>query len=313
MPSTKAKTPRLGRGLSTLITAPPEVPVAAAGPAAAGAATPDATSDRIEYIPLSAIQPNPHQPRQHIDEAGLNRLADSIRNDGVMQPVILRPRSEAGAYDLVAGERRWRAAEHAGLDRIPAVIRDLTNQQLAEWALVENLQREDLNPIERAHAFQHLADQFNLSHDQIAQRVGIERSTVSNALRLLALSEEVQTLIARGLLSAGQARAIVGLVDTQQQLDLAKRAVRDALSVRQVEAAVRKAAQGQADPATGKTQQVNPRQAHLTDLADQISRQLGMKTAVRPARKKGAGAITIQFNSLEHFDQLLAKLGIETE
>jgi len=274
--------------------------------------------DRITYLRLSSIKPNAYQPRQAIDEAGISRLADSIRIDGVMQPIIVREKSP-GRYELIAGERRWRAVEMAGLDRVPAIVRDLTDQQAAQWALVENLQREDLNPIERAQAFQRLADQFKLSHDQIAKSIGIERSTVSNSLRLLNLCEQVQILLRQNILNAGQARAIASLVDDTQQLLLAKRAVRDAMSVRQVEAAVRKLIDdAPANPATASTtgdsaKSLSARQAHLADLADQISQQLGAKVAIKPARKKGAGSITIKFNGLEQFDQLLNRLGIDIQ
>ena len=332
--SRKSKPSRLGRGLSSLMATPVAVkPESGAtdGPPAPGVAEPgDSAADQeagngtatrresgagLEWLALDAVVPNPHQPRQHFDAKALARLADSIASDGVMQPIVVRVRPDALAdqprYELVAGERRWRAARLAGLERIPAVVRLLDDQQLAEWALVENLQREDLNPMERAEAFRRLAEGFGLSHDEVAQRVGLERSTVTNHLRLLRLDAEVASLVAQSVLSMGQARSLAGLEDVEAQRALAKRVVKEEMSVRQVEAAVR-AAQA---PATSSPESVAPdhRAAYLDDLEGQIRDQLGTKVMIKPYRKKGTGCLSIDFNSLEHFDDLLARLGVKTE
>lgn len=296
-------------------------PATAAGKAPLAPSTdlaPDAGSDdhsELHYILITTIQPNHHQPRQDFDQASLMRLAASIKADGLMQPVVLRRLTAATdpQYELVAGERRWRAAQLAGLTHIPALVRELNDQQQAELALVENLQREDLNPIERAKAFQHLAQNFQLSHDQIARRVGAERSTISNLLRLLELCDSVQLMVRQGHLSGGQARALAGLPDPAAQLALARRCVKEQLSVRQVEAAVRHAiaaAPGTAGPGTAAAP---PRSVHLTDLEQQIAQQLGTKVNIRPGRKKGTGQLTIQFFSIDQFEHLLARLGVETE
>jgi ParB family transcriptional regulator, chromosome partitioning protein len=371
---------RLGRGLSALMAK--SQPVAVAPPASdqatqpanasppserptAAPADPTATpsppadASAIQYIAVTDIQPNPHQPRQSFDPAALDRLADSIRRDGLMQPVILRRRPQAASgewqvasggsgeppsdtrhptpgnrqstpatrhstldtprYELVAGERRWRAAQHAGLDRIPAIVRDLDDAQLAEWALVENLQREDLNPIERAVAFRHLIDRFSLSHEQIAQRVGVERSTITNALRLLTLPEDVQQLIRMGQLSAGHARAIAGLSDAAQQSALARRTVRYDLSVRQVEANVRAISGGTSGDTSGggggasSPGSRNAAAGHVADLEDQLTKALGAKVKLRLGRKKGTGTLSIHFHSLEAFDALLERLKIKLD
>ena len=266
-------------------------------------------------LPLAAIVANPHQPRQKFDAASLQTLAESIRSDGLLQPIVVRPAGNAAAgaglrYEVAAGERRLRAAELAGLAELPAIVRELDDQQLAELALIENLQREDLNAIERAAGFQHLADRFQLSHDQIAQRVGVERSTVSNSLRLLGLCESARAMVQEGLLSGGHGKALAAMSDAGQQELVAKQAVRQGWSVRQVEAAVRRlvAAAGGEAASTSPT----ARSAHLADLEQQIGRQLGNKVRISSGRKKGTGTLAIRFSSLNEFDQLLTRLGVET-
>ena len=226
-----------------------------------------------------------------------------------MQPVVVRPVGKGG-YELVAGERRWRAARTAGLERIPALLRELDDRQLAEWALIENLQREDLNPIERAEAFERLGDGFGLSHEEIAARVGLERSTVSNLLRLLRLAGPVREMVVREALSMGQARALAGVDSPAEQQMLAERAVKEGMSVRQVEAAVKTLRQGGEVKAPAKKAL---RAAYLDDLERQIGEQLSTKVQIKTARKKGAGTLSIDFYSIDQFDELLAKLGVETQ
>lgn len=233
-----------------------------------------------------------------------------------MQPIVVRAAGEAsGRFELVAGERRWRAAKIAGLEQIPALVRDLDDQQLAEWALIENLQREDLNPIERAEAFARLGGQFAMSHEQIATRVGLDRSTVSNLLRLLTLAEPVQQLLRDDLLSMGQARALVGVADAGQQKSLAKQAVREGLSVRAVEQAARRLAlaAGKGDASTPAAVPMTPRSTHFKDLEQQIGEQIGTRVAIRTGRKKGTGRLTIEFYSVDQFDALLNRLGVTTD
>lgn len=354
MSAPKTKPSRLGRGLSALMAQPVRITTPAPGsgqgsasglgsspgsgggraritgsdmpPAteAAGAldisaapdhATPAGTA--LQLLPVGAIQPNPHQPRQRFDPASLESLAASIRREGVMQPIIVRTAHQGTngdrAYELVAGERRWRAGQLAGLTHIPALVRDLDDRQLAEWALVENLQREDLNPIERAEAFRSLTERFELSHAEVADRIGLDRSTISNLLRLLELEPSVRELVCDGLLSMGQARALAGLTEPALQKALAQRVVAEGLSVRAVEAAVKKAqARGAAPPHADQPRPAATglRAAHLADLEKQITDQLGSRVRIRSGRKKGTGAITIEFYSLDQFDTLLTKLGI---
>jgi ParB family chromosome partitioning protein len=205
----------LGRGLNALLR------------------TVETTTTGLEQVPVEVIDPSPFQPRRGIPEASLKELADSIRASGVVQPVLLRPAD--GRYQLVAGERRWRAARLAGLESIPAIVRDLADREALELALTENLLREDLNPLEVAHAYETLQEKFRLSHEEIADRLGLNRSTVTNTLRLLRLPAAIQEMLANGEISHGHARALLGLDSAAAQLRLAALVVKRGLSVRQVE------------------------------------------------------------------------------
>lgn len=270
------------------------------------------TQAGISYLPVASLRANRHQPRQQFDEPALKRLADSIKSEGIMQPIVARPDGpDTGRYEVVAGERRWRAAKLAGLSTVPVIIRDLNDRQLAEWALIENLQREDLNPIERAEAFSRLIDQFGLSHEETGARIGMDRSSITNHLRLLGLCGPVKELIREGLLSMGQARALVTLSDEAQQQMLAERAVRQGMSVREVEAAVRKLSESSS--ASSKPAGAAARAPYLADLEKQIAEQLGTKVALKPGRKKGTGTLSIEFYSLDQFDALVNQLGVKTD
>ena len=312
MSKSKTRAPRLGRGLSSLMAQPVQIESDGSESGAAVAiqkpSKPDAQAG-LTMLPLAAISANPHQPRQKFDTAALQTLAESIRSDGLLQPIVVRPAGD-GRYEVAAGERRLRAAELAGLAELPAIVRELDDQQLAELALIENLQREDLNAIERALGFQHLVDQFQLSHEQIAQRVGVERPTVSNSLRLLGLCDSVRRMVQDGPLSGGHGKALAALADAGQQELLAKQAIRQAWSVRQLETAVRRL-MGAADGEAAGTSPTG-RSAHLVDLEQQIGGQLGAKVRISAGRKKGTGTLAIRFSSLDEFDQLLARLGVET-
>jgi ParB family chromosome partitioning protein len=307
-------------------------PSAATDQASQPAPVPTDPANGLTNVPVTAIRPNPHQPRSKFDQQALERLAESIRTAGVMQPITVRPRNDTLAggvagersYELVAGERRWRAAQLAGLTHVPAIVRELDDRQVAEWALIENVQREDLNPIERAVAFRSLVEQFKLSHDQIAQRVGVDRSSISNLLRLLTLHPDIQQFVRDSVLSLGQAKALAALADHKHQLVVASRVIKSGLSVRQVESAVRDLvgalSQG-GDAGTGGhprfaasgTSEIKARAPHLQDLEQQIGQQLKTKVQVHPGRKKGTGSLVIHFYSLDQFDALLAKLGVQPE
>lgn len=336
----KTKKPRLGRGLSSLMNIPvsvtpinndtnhPASPIAQSPtdqsvkptqlPTQSSTSTqphPDttvqSTADNytLSYISLDAITPNPYQPRQQISDDTINQLAASIKQDGLMQPIVVRPTATPNQYQLVAGERRWRAAQTANLTQLPAIIHDLTDQQLAEWAIIENLQRQDLNPIERAHAFQRLIDNFHMTHDNIANRVGIERPTVSNSLRLLDLHEEIQLAITTNLLTAGHGRALLPITEPNTQLAIARRAIASAWSVRTTELTVRRLI-NTANP-TINARIPKARSPHLDDLEQQIAAALQTKVHIKTSRKKGSGSLIIEFYDLDQFDDLLKRLGID--
>ena len=222
--------PRLGRGLKSLISQP----VAVSSPPPETQPHNDKTQGLAE-IDIHLIDPNPHQPRSAIDPHTLLELASSIKSSGILQPVILRPAAN-GRYQLVAGHRRTEAAKIAGLTRIPALLRhDASETQQAEWALIENIQRQDLNPVERAKAYRSYVTSFKLTHHQAAERLGEDRATISNFLRILDLNPGVQDLVARGLLSAGHAKVLAGVSDPARQDSLANKTVADGLSVRKLE------------------------------------------------------------------------------
>lgn len=302
---------RLGRGLSTLMSGPAQ----ASGKAVAEKPDPNLQDDGVrgndqplQFIPLDDIEANPSQPRKRFDAAALTGLADSIRSAGVMQPVTVRRTSRGGKYELVAGERRWRAAKIAGFDSLPAIVRDLEDGEVAEWSLIENLQREDLNPIERAEAIGGLINRFGMSHEQVGERVGVERSTISNALRLLTLADEVQDMIRQGLLSAGQAKVLAGVTDLNHQRLVARQAVAKNWPVRRIEQAVRQDDSGVGGEAPGTSR---PRASHIADLERQIGEQLGTRVSLKSGRKKGSGTLSIEFYTYDHFETLLEKLGVK--
>ena len=216
-----AKRKALGRGLSALI---PDVPEPA---------TPGPGADAAGEIPIGELEPNPFQPRLHMDPARLNELTASIRESGIVQPILVRRHGER--YQIIAGERRWRAAQAAGLATVPVTLRDVPDAQLLELAIVENVQRQELTALEEAQAFQRLQDEFQLTQEDIARRVGRERSTIANTLRLLRLPRELRELVSQGKLDAGHARALLALDKQEDQLELGREAARKGLSVREVE------------------------------------------------------------------------------
>jgi ParB family transcriptional regulator, chromosome partitioning protein len=251
-------------------------------------------------IPIDRIRPNPRQPRQRMDQDELDSLAASIREHGVLQPILVTETLDG--YQLVAGERRFRASQQAGLERIPAVIRQLADRDQLELALVENLQRADLGPMEEAHAFQALVTDFAMTHDQVAQRVGRAKSTISNTLRLLDLEASVQEALLDGRLSAGHARAIGGL-PTEQQARVALSVVDQGFSVRQAEELVRRLREPRPAPAPAARRMPDP---DLERVEDDLRRRLGTKVTL--ARSRKGGRIIIEFYSDEELGQLYDRL-----
>ncbi len=278
----------LGKGLSALL---PELP-APAPPAPAPVAP--AVSDAA----VSELEPNPAQPRHHFDPAQLDELAASIRESGIVQPILVRRRGNR--YQLVAGERRWRAAQRAGLQRVPITVRDVPDERLLEVALIENIQREELTPIEEAQAYQRLLDASGQTQEQVAQRVGKDRSTVANALRLLRLPRDVQELVETRRLDAGHARALLALDTVEAQQDLAREAAGRGLSVREVEQRVARARAPKAAPA-GKRKDPNTAAAE-----ERLRAALGARVEI--SRRGRGGVLQIRFGSEDELNRLYEAL-----
>jgi ParB family chromosome partitioning protein len=295
----------LGRGLAALIPGAP----APGGPALVRRPV-EGARDGIRTIAVEEIHPSAGQPRTVFDDARLDELAASIKTQGIIQPLIVRARvgqGEGGGYELIAGERRWRAAQRAGLHEVPAVVRDVAPTQAFEMALVENLQREDLNPLEEAAGYQRLVEEFGYTQEQLSERVGKDRSTVANALRLLRLPEGVRALVAEGRLSMGHARALLGLEAAAAMEKLARRIVAGELSVRRVEELVRGArSDGKAAAAAAPAPLRRP-STNARDLAMRLTRSLGTRVEVVEVGQE-RGQIAIHYHSLDQLDALLERL-----
>ncbi len=255
--------------------------------------------DMVVHIPVDQVLVNPHQPRRHWDEERLQHLAESIRANGLIQPVIVRQMGEG--YQLIAGERRLRATKIAGKTTILAVIRQASEQQVVEWALVENIHRDDLDPIERAHAYRHYIDHFLLTQEQAALKLGEDRTTIANYMRLLDLPEEVRSLLSGGKISMGHARALLGIRDAKIMTELAQSIPDKHLTVRDIEKIVRNlnAQTHFAD------RPAEPRKPHIVDLEREMSQKLGTKVLIKPQGHKGhRGKIIIEFYNLDDFDRI---------
>ena len=292
----------LGRGLSALI--PQAAPPASA--AAVVVAPPEPApppKNGVVKLPIEAIRRDTLQPRRHFDEEKLRELSESIKAQGILQPVLVRKDGEG--FKLIAGERRWRASQLAGLHEIPAIIRDVTEVEAFELALVENLQRSDLNAMEEADGYHRLVEEFGLTQEQVAQRVGKERSTVANALRLLGLPEDVKRMVAEGALSAGHARALLGVPRLPEMTELAARVAARKLSVRDTEKLVQQAKGAKA----GSKEASAPKKAspQVKALTEEMQRLLGTK--VRLVEKgSGKGTIEVDFFSYDDLDRILKVL-----
>jgi ParB family chromosome partitioning protein len=272
------KRPALGRGLSALI---PDTPA-------------PAVTERALEVDSDLLRPNKFQPRTHMDDERIEELSRSIRANGMIQPIVVR-QVDSG-YEIIAGERRWRAAQRAGLLKVPVVVRDVPEERLLPIALIENIQREDLNPIEEAHAYRRLADEFHLTQEQIADAVGRDRSSVANFLRLLRLPQEVRSNLASGALSMGHARALLALSDEVSQLQLARDIVTGNLSVRETETLIRKA---QNPPAAKPEPQ---KDVHTRAAEDKLRLALG--TRVRIVRRGKGGKLEVDFANEDELQRI---------
>ena len=276
----------LGRGLDALL---------------GGAERKGRDEESLAQIAVASLRPGKYQPRTRMDEASLAQLADSIRARGVIQPIVVRPVGE-GQYEILAGERRWRAARLAGLDRVPAVVREVPDEAALGIGLIENIQREDLNPIEEANGLKRLIDEFKLTHDEVAQAIGRSRAGVTNLLRLLELAASVQAMVQEGRIDMGHARALLAL-GKSRQVELAERIAQQGLSVRETERLVQEASSG---PRPARTA------AHRLDadsrrLQEDLAESLGASVKLKP-RRGGKGSVVIDYSSLDELQGIVAKL-----
>jgi ParB family chromosome partitioning protein len=310
--ASKEKPRHLGRGLQSLLgpitmsTPSQEIPIPIAE---AGAKLPSYKDlrDSIRQLALASIQPNPYQPRTVWNEQELEELAESIRANGIIQPIIVRPAGDG--FELIAGERRVRAAKIAGLDTVPAIVRHATDEELLELALVENIHRSDLNPMERAQAYQRYVTEFSLSQSEAAQRLGENRSVVANYLRLLDLPEDIKRMLIEEQLSMGHARAILSLPTDDLRRKLANRAMAGRLSVREVEKLVRRYLTGSVQPRPASGQ----KPSHIVDLENRLTGQLGTKVSIETRRNGQRGRIVVEFYSLDEFERIIDGLGLTCE
>lgn len=342
---------RLGRGLGSLIPVPIKreetIPAANAADSApprsqpverthgADVADRNAPDQRVEstprdgqvasaehevvFVPLSSLRSGKYQPRTNMDQEAIHALAASIATSGLMQPIVVRrATSEPGAFEVIAGERRWRAMAHLGRTEAPVIIRQVEDQQAAELALVENLQREDLNPMDRATALRRLVEEFGLTHQEVGARVGLDRATVSNLLRLNDLDSTTAQMVRMESLTLGHAKVLLGITDAVRRASLAQRAVQGQWSVRQLEETL--ASEGanvprgtSRKPGTdgGRSMGGGITAAHIKDLETALQEHLSTRVSIKLGRKKGTGELRIQFFSLDEFDGLMQQIGFK--
>jgi len=291
---THDKRKALGRGLDTLL------PAARGIQASVPAAPQQPAGDSVREIPVEMIDRNPYQTRTHFDETALNELAESIKASGVVQPITVRQHS--GRYQLITGERRWLASQRAGKATVPAIVRQVSNEQAMEITIIENLQREDLNPVEQAHAYERLSREFGLTQEQMAQRTGKDRSSVANFLRLLKLPAETLKFVESNQLTFGHAKALMGMDSPESMLKLAQRAVQLSMSVRQVEGSVYNLMHP--EPAAAKPERVlDP---NVREAEQALQRSLGIRVQITD--RHGKGKIVLEYKTLEDFDRVLEAL-----
>lgn len=286
----------LGKGLDSLI--PDAVGEAKAKKEGPGSKASGDAGTQETLVKITAVEPNRKQPRKNFDEDSLQELADSIRQVGVIQPILVQDRQDH--YEIIAGERRWRAAKLAGLKEVPVIIRDYTEQEIMEISLIENIQREDLNPIEEAQAYKRLLTEFNLKQDEVAERVSKSRTAVTNSMRLLKLTDKVQQMVIDEMISTGHARALLGIEDPEEQYEMAQRIFDEKLSVREVEKLVKNLHK----PEKPKKKPDVTMQVIYQDIEDKLKQRLSTKVTVT-SKGEGSGKIEIEFYNHEDLDRLL--------
>lgn len=293
----------LGKGLDALLGAGVSIPAAEASAKESPATQAAIPADgKLVQLPVEWVQRGKYQPRRDMHPEALEELADSIKAQGVMQPIIVRPIGK-DKYEIIAGERRWRATQQAGLDKIPAVVRDVPDEAAIAMALIENIQREDLNPIEEAVALKRLQDEFELTHQEVAQAVGKSRTTVTNLLRLIALDDEVKKMLEHGDLEMGHARALLSLTPEQQR-EVARQIVGKGMTVRQAEALVRKLQKEREQGTISAKPQIS---ADIKRLQTELSETLGAGVAIQHTAK-GKGKLVITYNNLDELDGILSHI-----
>ena len=280
----------LGKGLDALL-----------GQHSGGDVTAAGSSEELRHLPIDLLKRSPYQPRTDFKQEALQELADSIKTQGVVQPIVVRPLGQSDKFEIIAGERRWRASQLAGLQEIPAVVRRIDDQGAMCLALIENIQREDLNPMEQARALQRLMKEFELTHEAVAEAVGRSRSSVSNLLRLLELGEKSRAMLEAGEIEMGHARALLTLTEAQQW-EIAQRVARQGLSVRETEALARRL---QSAPAVKKT--VASRDPDVARLEAELSEKLGTSVTIKHG-KGGKGSLLLKYNSLDELEGILGHI-----
>ena len=312
--------PALGRGLGALLggaspAARPAVPTATTATATtviSPSVGESSLTDRVQRVPLERVRPCPFQPRKEFPQEALQELADSIKEQGIIQPLIVRRSGEG--FELIAGERRWRAAQLIGLKEVPVILREADDRAVLELALIENLQRENLNPLEEAQGYAELVEKFQLRQEDVAQKVGRSRVAVANSLRLLKLDPQVQAFVRDGRLSVGHAKVILGLAGHEEQKLAAERVIKHALNVRQVEELVTRMHSQPAPPASlresGQAVLI-PQDAHVASVENKLRERLGTKVQLR--YRQGRGAIEIRFFTDDDLERILQIVGVSAE
>ena len=288
----------LGKGLDSLITNK-------VAPAKAVSNSPVKDEKSIEGIlmDINKVEPNREQPRKNFDEDALLELSESIKQFGVLQPLLVQDKN--GYYEIIAGERRWRAAKMAGLKEVPVIIKDLTEQEIVEISLIENIQRENLNPIEEAIAYKRLLTEFNLKQDEVAERVSKSRTAVTNSMRLLKLNEKVQQMVIDDMITTGHARALLGIENQEKQFQVAQKIFDEKLSVRETEKLVKKIQQEKEESKPKKEEKIDPKmEAILSDLEETMKGILGTKVAINRTDEK-KGKIEIEYYSMDELDRII--------
>ena len=258
------------------------------------------TEDQAVMVPINKVEPNKEQPRKHFNEDALLELSESIKQMGIIQPIVVQDRNSY--YEIIAGERRWRAAKQAGLKKIPVIIKNYTEQEIVEISLIENIQREDLNPIEEAFAYKRLLEEFNLKQDEVAERVSKSRTAVTNSIRLLKLNEKVQQMVIDDMIQTGHARALLGIEDLEKQYNMAQKVFDEKLSVRETEKLVKKVQKEKEE--VEKTKMDKQLEIVYQDLEEKMKQILGTKVSIN-AKDENKGKIEIEYYNKEDLDRLI--------